>query len=126
MKKFLEMVVVAAIWALPAAAFAGSNVAVAYSSSTQDVGFAEADSESAASDKAMSECGKGGAGDCEIAFSGADMCVSLARATSRAAMGIGAGSSRQASQDEAMVKCAEGGAEGCNIHDTYCAPSNLE
>ena len=82
MKKFLEMVVVAAIWALPAAAFAGSNVAVAYSNSTQDVGFAEADSESAASDKAMSECGKGGAGDCEIAFSGADMCVSLARATS--------------------------------------------
>ena len=90
MKKFLEMVVVAAIWALPAAAFAESNVAVAYSSSTQDVGFAEAGSEAEASDKAMSECGKGGAGDCEIAFSGADMCVSLARATSRAAMGIGA------------------------------------
>lgn len=126
MKKLLGMTLAVAICALPAAAFAQSNVAVAYSSSTQDVGFAEEDTESAASDKAMSECQKGGASDCTVAFSGADMCVSLARATSKEAMGIGAGSSRQASQDEAMAKCAEGGAEGCNIHDTYCAPSTLE
>ncbi|WP_244629721.1 DUF4189 domain-containing protein [Martelella limonii] len=126
MRQILIVVFAITAGSVPALAFAQSNVAVAYSDSTQDVGFAEEDSESAASDKAMAECGKGGASDCSIAFSGSDMCVSLARATSKPAFGIGAGSSRQSSQDEALAKCAEGGAEGCNIHDTYCAPSNLE
>lgn len=126
MKTLSGIVFMIGLGAFPVSGFAQSNVAVAYSTSTQDVGFAQDDTKSAASEKAMAACQQAGAKDCTIAAAGADMCVSLARATSKAALGIGAGPSRQASQDKAMSECALGGAEGCNIHDTYCAPADLE
>ena len=110
----------------PALALADSNVAAAYSASTKVVGFATANSEGDASQKAISECQSGGASDCVVAFSSSDMCISLARATSNSSSGIGAGSSRAASQQEALSHCANTGAEGCNLHDTYCAPSSLD
>lgn len=109
----------------PAFAQETSYVAAAYSKTNGVVGFAEGGSDDGVRAKAMAECQTGGASDCEVAFSGANMCISLARATSRNRLGLGAGSSRAESQNAAMSECAKTGAEGCNIHDTYCAPSSI-
>ncbi|MFD2030419.1 DUF4189 domain-containing protein [Ancylobacter dichloromethanicus] len=100
-------------------------MAAAYSKSTGTVGFAKGGSDAEVRAKAMSECQTGGATDCEVAMSGANMCVSLARATSRDRLGLASGTSRAQSQNGAIRECAATGAEGCNIHDTYCAPSSI-
>ncbi|SCW36241.1 DUF4189 domain-containing protein [Ancylobacter rudongensis] len=109
----------------PAFGAEATYVAAAYSRSTGTVGFAEGGSDAEVRAKALSECQTGGATDCEVAFSGADMCISLARATSRNRLGLASGASRAQSQDGAMKECAATGAEGCNIHDTYCAPPSI-
>ncbi len=101
-------------------------VAAVYGKSTGNVACAEGGSDMDVRTKAMSECTKTGAGDCELAFAGTDMCISLARSADETSFGIGAGSSKDKAQAKAVTECAVDGAVGCNLHDTYCGPASLQ
>ncbi|MEW5423373.1 DUF4189 domain-containing protein [Amorphus sp. 3PC139-8] len=113
---------------MPGAAIAADSdfVAAVYSKSTGNVAFAEGDSDMSVREKAMSECKSSGASDCELAFAGTNMCISLARSADEKSLGIGAGSSKSKAQDEAIKQCGDDGAVGCNLHDTYCGPTDLD
>jgi hypothetical protein len=78
--------------------------------------------EAAASQNAMSRCRAGGASDCKVAVTVADVCVSLAASPGKKVFAIGGpiGAANYA-EDAALAKCKRAGGQACAVTTSFCA-----
>ncbi|WP_162408976.1 DUF4189 domain-containing protein [Acuticoccus sediminis] len=136
MKGLLTGLIAVALWSVASAAGAVANDtastrygAVGLDPKSLFVGFVTG---VANADDALARlevtCDAAGA-TCTEAHAFHDQCAALARAASSSAtdaLGLSVHDTRAAAQQGALAECQKNGGEGCNIHDTYCAPADLD
>jgi hypothetical protein len=78
--------------------------------------------EAAASQNALSRCRASGSGDCKLAVTVADVCVSLATSPAQKVYSIGGpiGAANFA-DDAAVLKCKRAGGQACAVSTSFCA-----
>ncbi len=64
--------------------------------------------------------------DCRDTNSFHDQCAALARSSDDHTYGLSIHDTRVMAQERAVATCQSNGGSGCNVHDTYCAPADLD
>ncbi|MBJ3774236.1 DUF4189 domain-containing protein [Acuticoccus mangrovi] len=124
--KLTALTVLLAVAGAATGAHAAEYVAVAGDKATGTFGFVSgAPSKQDAEEAATAECAKD-SDNCEGIAVFDHGCVSLARSADDKTYGLYLSKSRAGAQQGAVKECSESGGSGCNVHDTYCAPTDLD